>query len=576
MNKRDMRHLFSMIPKSEIQRSVFDRSHSYKTTFNAGYLVPFLVDEVLPGDSFKVSISFLARLATPIAPIMDNMFLDTFYFFVPNRLLWEHWKEFMGEQFFPGASTDFTVPVSKCTDALSAGTLEDYMGIPTGVKNIEYNELPIRAYNLIYNEWFRDENLQNPLRLNTSTDLLTIPSSPSEYGQGDNGANEPNFTATHRKGIGWGSSSDSTSYVGHPLMRRGKRHDYFTSCLPWPQKGESVGIGLTGDVPIKGALNAAAALNNPTFDWSSGSLAGYDAIYSHYDYLYHRDLSDTTSDIPDTYKLTSITGDFAMSNPSGLSVSLSDASAITINALRQAFQLQKMYEKDARGGTRYTEILRSHFGVVSPDARLQRPEYLGGSETRIVINPVVQQSSTDSTSPQGNLAAFGLAAASNHGFTKSFVEHGYIIGLVNVRADLSYQQGLNRMWSRQTREEFYWPTLAHLGEQAVLNKEIYTQGTDADNEVFGYQERYAEYRYFPNMITGEFRSTYAQTLDYWHLSQKFSSLPSLNSSFIVENPPVERVVSVTSEPQFIFDSYIKMKCARPMPVYGVPGLVDHF
>lgn len=547
MNKRDMRHLFSMIPRSEIQRSVFDRSHTYKTTFSAGRLIPFFVDEVLPGDSFKVDVALLARLATPIAPIMDNLYLDTFFFFVPNRLIWEHWKNFMGEEFFPGASTDYTVPVTTATN-LGVGSVEDYMGIPTGISNsIEYNELPIRAYYLVYNEWFRDENLQNPRNLSTGAEMDTIPSNPTEYGQGDAGA-----TITSAVTDAYGNS-----YVGHPLMPRGKRHDYFTSALPWPQKGDSVDLSLAGNLPVTvDPVDKAfsAVFPGVTPDSSLRYLQRY-----------------SSSGEP---TLNAVTTSSAI-DEWGF-VSLADATSITVNSLRQAFQLQKMYEKDARGGTRYTEILRSHFGVVSPDSRLQRPEYLGGSETRIVVNPVVQQSATDTTSPQGNLAAFGLAASSNHGFTKSFVEHGYVLGIMSVRADLSYQQGLSRMWSRQTREEFYWPTLAHLGEQAILNKEIYTQGNDDDDAVFGYQERYAEYRYFPNQITGEFRSTYAQTLDYWHLAQKFSSLPTLSAEFIVDNPPVERVVAVTSEPQFIFDSYIKMKCARPMPVYSVPGLVDHF
>lgn len=563
MNKRDMRHLFSMIPKSEIQRSLFDRSHNYKTTFSAGYLIPFFVDEVLPGDSYKCDVSFLARLATPIAPIMDNLYLDTFYFFVPNRLVWHHWKEFMGEQFFPGASTDFTVPVSKSKSGLTAGCLEDYMGIPVGVTNLEYNELPIRAYNLIYNEWFRDENLQNPVNLSSSADVTKIPSSELSYGLGDAGTSNPSFTESHRKGLGWSASTDSNTVYGHPVLRRGKRHDYFTSCLPWPQKGESVALSLSGDAPVV-SNSYSNYFWNFTGNGEPGTFGPRTANY--YDSNGHYTMGTTVLGSSDYYKNVY----------SSMVADMSEVSAITVNALRQAFQLQRMYEKDARGGTRYTEILRSHFGVVSPDSRLQRPEYLGGSSTRIVINPVVQQSATDSTSPQGNLAAFGLAASRDNGFNKSFVEHGFIIGLLNVRADLSYQQGLNRMWSRQTREEYYWPTLAHLGEQAVLNKEIYTQGTDADDEVFGYQERYAEYRYFPNMITGEFRSTYDQTLDYWHLAQKFSSVPKLNSSFITDNPPIERVISVTTEPQFIFDSYIHLKCARPMPVYGVPGLVDHF
>lgn len=535
--KSVMKHLFSQIPKAQISRSVFDRSHGWKSTFDSGYLVPFLVDEVLPGDSYKVKFNFLARLSTPIVPTMDNLFMDTFFFFVPYRLLWKHWEQFNGQQDYPGASTDYLVPqtTAPAEKGFEVGSLEDYFGLPTGIKGIKANELAARAYALIWNEWFRDENLQNPINLSTYAEIATA-DGLDDVGMGDRG------------------------FVGqHKLLRRGKRHDYFTSALPWPQKGPGVEIGLAGNAPILAERPDSYVLMG-SLDDPGGS--------------YGLGVSSTSN-----------IGVYNYGSPGGVSsrlfADLSSVTAATINSLRQAFQIQKLYERDARGGTRYTEILRSHFGVVSPDSRLQRPEYLGGSESPVIINPVVQNSATGSTgaaTPQGNLAAFGLASSTSakHGFTKSFVEHGIIIGLLNVRADLTYQQGIPRMFSRRTRFDFYWPVLAHLGEQAILNKEIYAQGNDKDDEVFGYQERYAEYRYFPSMITGKLRSTDPQSLDVWHLSQKFENLPTLSAQFIQDDPPVNRILAVQNEPQFIIDSYIDMKCARPMPVYGVPGLVDHF
>lgn len=549
---RSTQHLFSQIPSTQIPRSVFDRSHGYKTTFNSGFLVPFYVDEVLPGDSFRLTATLFARLATPIVPFMDNLYLETFFFFVPNRLVWDNWQRFNGEQKNPSDSTDFLIPTVSGTKVQNQ-TLWDYFGLPTNVSGaLKVNALPFRAYNLIFNEWFRDENLQESLKVPT------------------------------------GDGPDNLS--DYNLVRRGKRHDYFTSCLPWPQKGPGVEISLGGTAKVSGDFSFAAQYgsfhsDNPISSVNNWS-ASYPVSFTNPVSLGAKDqrwdqvpkvipLSITANNPSDPGRISFYAGrGLVLAN--NLSADLSGATPISINDLRQAFQIQKLYERDARGGTRYTEILRSHFGVISPDARLQRPEYLGGSSARISINPVQQTSATNEITPQGNLAAFGVVSDSFHGFSKSFVEHGFVFGFVNVRADLTYQQGLNRMWSRQGRFDFYWPVLAHLGEQAVLNKEIYAQGTEDDDKVFGYQERYAEYRYYPGQITGKFRSTDPQPLDSWHLAQKFNSLPTLSSQFIQDNPPVERVIAVQDEPQFLFDSYIRLKCARPMPVYSVPGLVDHF
>lgn len=537
-----MQHDFSLVPSAEIRRSSFDRSHGYKTTFDSGRLVPFFLDEALPGDTFNLSCSLFARLATPIAPFMDNLFLETFFFFVPSRLVWDHWQAFNGEQAKPGASTDYLVPQCKVTN-LQNGTIGDYFGLPTNVNNpLSVSVLPGRSLALIWNEWFRDENLQDPL------DLVTDDT---------------------------GKVLANGDFYTMPPLPRGKRHDYFTSALPWPQKGESV------DLPLGGRLNLVGPRS---LDLSNvGTLVKFTGSNSHFtstnryfqdDTAYYPPSSDRASNFS-LYNLSNIKY-VDGSNLDSWYGDLTTSTAISINSMRQAFQVQRLLERDARGGTRYTEIIRSHFGVISPDARLQRPEYLGGSSTRININPVQQTSGTTDVSPQGNLAAYGVAGDNFHGFTHSFTEHGYIIGLVNVRADLTYQQGLNRLWSRETRFDFYWPSLANLGEQAILNKEIYAQGTAEDDDVFGYQERYAEYRYFPSLITGKFRSTDPQSLDIWHLSQKFENLPRLNAEFIKDKPPLKRVIAVPSEPEFLLDVYFKMNCVRPMPVYSVPGMIDHF
>lgn len=575
MNRFVSQHRFAEIPKAEIPRSVFDRSFTTKTAFNSGYLIPVFFDEVLPGDTFDVNASFFTRLATPVVPIMDNLWLDSFFFFVPYRLVWDHWTNMHGERRNPQDSVDYICPTVTAPDGgFGFGSIYDYLGIPPD-KKLTVNALPLRACNLIYNEWFRDENLQNSLTVNT------------------------------------GDENDSPTLYN--LFRRGKRHDYFTSCLPWPQKGDSVEVSLGGSAPVSlirsnvdpTTGSAPGTYTIPVFPTASplpGLSIASNGSFKLGDHSFYGEEASSGSRGSWRVYTPSNMGNSVISEPaysSGLKINgmsyldtryisatadLSHASPITINSLRYAFQLQKLLERDARGGTRYTELLQSHFGVTNPDMRLQRPEYLGGSSTRITINPVQQTSSTNDTTPQGNLAAYGVGSDVFHGFNRSFTEYGCIIGFVSVRADLTYQQGLNRAWFRKSRFDFYYPVFSHLGEQTVLNKEIYAQGPDVkdpagnvvDEQVFGYQERYAEYRYKPSMITGIMRSTAPQSLDVWHLSQKFESLPKLNAEFIQDQPPVNRVVAVQNEPQFIFDAYFKMKCARPMPVYSVPSLVDHF
>lgn len=558
MNRNTESH-FSLAPHVDISRSRFDRSASLKTSFNAGDVVPFFLDEVLPGDTFSVDTSKVVRMQTLLTPMMDNVYLDTYYFFVPNRLVWDHWKEFCGENtesaWIP--ATEYTMPqiTSPANTGWNVGTLADYFGIPTGVAGLSVSALPFRAYALIMNEWFRDQNLQDP---------LVVPTDDSTVA-----------------GVNTGTLVTDVAKGGKPFIAS-KYHDYFTSALPAPQKGPDITIPVAqaGSYPVvaladnvPSSVFPAAPIKLNTLQGQPVSVYGYDnpvfqvaANGGDPGTFVYWDDGVSTSRVP-----------FSFANL--WAVSDGNAASATINQLRLAFQIQKFYEQQARGGSRYTEVVRSFFGVTSPDARLQRPEYLGGNRVPINVNQIVQQSGTESSgTPQGTVVGQSLTTDKHSDFTKSFTEHGLIIGVMVARYDHTYQQGLNRLWSRKDKFDFYWPVFANIGEQAIKNKEIFAQGNDKDNEVFGYQEAWAEYRYKPNMVTGEMRSAYAQSLDVWHLADDYKQLPTLSDAWIKEDKSnLDRVLAVSSSVsnQFFADIYVKNYCTRPMPMYSVPGLIDH-
>jgi len=541
IGNRYAQHSFAQVPEIKTGRSTFDRSFAVKDTFDFDYLVPIMVDEILPGDTANLTVRSFARLATQIRPIMDNMYIDYFFFFVPSRLVWSNWERFNGAQDDPADSTDFTVPQldpATAVTGFTVGSIFDKFGLPTGVPGIEINALPFRSYNLIWNTWFRDQNLQDSVIVNV-----------------DNGPD---------------SLSD------YSLLKRGKRHDYWTSCLPWPQKGPSVDLPLGTVAPVSG-------IGKVNQNWTAGPVNVYETGQTGTtSFASYQLISDASSN-----QEFRIEEDPTNTGFPGIYADLSAASAATINQLREAFMVQSLYELDARGGTRYVEILLAHFNVVSPDFRLQRPEFLGGGSTRINSHPVAQTAPTSGSNAQGQLSAFATATANdqNIGFTKSFVEHGYVIGMVCARADLTYQQGIDRMWSRQTRFDFFWPKLQQLGEQAVLNQEIFAQaptvldpatGLPMNESAFGYQERYGEYRFKKAEIKGRFRSTDATTLDVWHLAEEFATLPELNDVFIEQNTPIERAIAVDTEPDLLFDCFFIYKHARAMMSYGVPASLGRF
>lgn len=564
MNRNVESHFALNPTRIDMSRSTFDRSSSVKTSFNAGDIVPFFLEEVLPGDTFNVKSSKVVRMQTLLTPMMDNVYLDTYYFFVPNRLVWEHWKQFNGENtesaWIPETTYEVPQITSPADTGWTVGTIADYFGVPTGVPGLSVSALPFRAYALVMNEWFRDQNLQDPLVV--PVDDATVA-----------GVNTGTFLTDCAKG-------------GKPYIAA-KYHDYFTSALPSPQKGPDVSITVAQGsswpvVPLPDNVpnfNADNVLRWVGADGSSLGTSGQTGSSS----ADYRPIAVGYADGRSIARPNAgaVGSPVAPAVPANLyAVSDGQAAVATINQLRMAFQIQKLYERDARGGTRYIEILKSHFGVTSPDARLQRPEYLGGNRVPININQVVQQSGTGAgaTTPQGTVVGMSQTTDSHSDFIKSFTEHGFILGVMVARYDHTYQQGLDRMWSRKSRFDYYWPVFANIGEQAIKNKEIYADGSAKDDEVFGYQEAWADYRYKPNRVTGEMRSNYAHSLDVWHLADDYDKLPSLSDEWIREDKSnIDRVLAVQSSVsnQFFADIFIQNRATRPMPLYSVPGLIDH-
>ncbi len=521
MTKLRSQHQFSNVPRADIPRSSFNLSHGLKTTFDADFLIPILVMDIIPGDTINCRVSFFMRLATPLFPIMDNMYADTFFFFVPYRTLWENFEKFHGAQDDPGDSIDFTIPKLSDNTPIDVGDLGDYMGLPLGLltNSRDVSALPFRAYRKIWNEWFRDENLQNSLS----------------------------------ESVNNGPDNNNASGYGIAPARRGKRFDYFTSCLTAPQKGTAVSLplGQTADI------------------FTGSDELGKIGIWSVPQSAFRAMETGGTSLTVDTVTATSGERMYA---------DLAGATAATINDIRLAFQTQRLLERDARSGTRYVEALRAQWGVTSPDHRLQRAEFLGGGSSSINVTPVAQQSAQ--TTPVandtlGHLSGFGTVSGT-HSFSKSFVEHGVLVGMCNVRGDITYSQGLDRMWSKATRYDFFYPVLSQIGEQAVLNKEIWQDNSANDELVFGYQERYAEYRFMPNKLTSLMRPDAAGTLAAWHVSEDFATLPALGDTFITANlgVPLDRAIAIPTEPHFIADFFFDMKAARPMPTFGIPGNID--